>query len=441
MHRIYDSFARSPAALIFLWIAFILPRALMILLEITPTSDADFYFGRALEMAAGKGYNEVNGEPTAFWPPGWPMALSLAFRVTGTAIPPIYTVGLLNLLFGVITAWLTLDLGRRLFHSEAAGRTALLLLAIYPNNIAYYPLALTEVFYTMLLLAICWLLIARHSWLTVIAAGLLLGVATLVKAQTLVVVPLILGIEVFRSRYFWKAIPAATAKFVFLIAVAALVVAPWSMRNQREMGQFILVSTNGGLTLLTGNNDTTTGGYAPDDPLAKSVMDNKALSEMERDAEAARLGREWIMANPGRFVQLMPFKVAQLWLPDGEGQWGIEGGYANFEQHAAVARVLRWGNQIYYCLLLVGFAIAAIVMVRYRRRQEEPLIDWWLLPYGIAAYPTMIAMVFSGQSRFHYPVMPFVVMACGWLIAYAFQQSAARTKNRKLRNIGTVGAA
>jgi len=29
----------------------------------------------------------------------------------------------------------------------------------------------------------------------------------------------------------------------------------------------------------------------------------------------------------------------------------------------------------------------------------------------------MIAMVFSGQSRFHYPAMPFVAMAAGWLLA------------------------
>jgi len=46
-------------------------------------------------------------------------------------------------------------------------------------------------------------------------------------------------------------------------------------------------------------------------------------------------------------------------------------------------------------------------------RQGERVIDWWLLPYGIALYPSAIPMVFSGQSRFHYPVMPFVSHGCG----------------------------
>jgi hypothetical protein len=33
----------------------------------------------------------------------------------------------------------------------------------------------------------------------------------------------------------------------------------------------------------------------------------------------------------------------------------------------------------------------------------------------VAAYPTLVAAIIFGQSRFHYPVMPFVCLACGWL--------------------------
>ncbi len=56
-----------------------------------------------------------------------------------------------------------------------------------------------------------------------------------------------------------------------------------------------------------------------------------------------------------------------------------------------------------------------------RRRAGLRWIDWWLLPYGMVAYPTAIGLIFSGQSRFHYPVMPFVCMACGWLVAEALR--------------------
>jgi hypothetical protein len=54
-------------------------------------------------------------------------------------------------------------------------------------------------------------------------------------------------------------------------------------------------------------------------------------------------------------------------------------------------------------------------MTRRRRAERRRWIDWWLLPWGVAAYPTLVAAIIFGQSRFHYPVMPFVCLACGWL--------------------------
>ncbi|WP_255504531.1 hypothetical protein [Novosphingobium sp. EMRT-2] len=65
-------------------------------------------------------------------------------------------------------------------------------------------------------------------------------------------------------------------------------------------------------------------------------------------------------------------------------------------------------------------------MIELRRRARAGLrpIDWWVLPYGIALYPSAIAMVFSGQSRFHYPVMPFVCVTAGWLLARWFERRA-----------------
>lgn len=117
----------------------------------------------------------------------------------------------------------------------------------------------------------------------------------------------------------------------------------------------------------------------------------------------------WIKANPGRFVELIPLKLFRLWGPDGEGEWAYQG---------------------YYVLLLLGFVVAALVQLAQRWKAPERLgarlIGWWALPYGIAAYPSGIALVFSGQSRFHYPVMPFICLTCGWLMADWWAKRAAR---------------
>jgi hypothetical protein len=306
-----------------LWALFLLPRVGVLLVDVVPTSDAAWYFGRAAELAAGLGYLD-KGEPTAFWPPGWPLALSAVFRLTG---PSVLAVGLFNLACAAATAWFTLALGRRLFASEAAARTGLLLLAVYPNSIGYVPLALTEVFYTALLMAGCWLFVTRKSAWMLIPVGAIFGFATLVKAQTLVVVPVLFAIEWLRAPDIWRRMPALVLQGALVLAVAALTVLPWTVRNHQQVGHWVAVSANGGFTLLTGNNDSATGDYTPDDPTVAALMARPGLDEVARDAEARRLAMAWIEVHPGKFLALMPQKLARLWLPDGEAEWAYQGGH------------------------------------------------------------------------------------------------------------------
>ena len=433
MRRALDWICTTRGGLIAVWAAYLLPRLALCLLNVTPTSDADWYFHRAVELAAGKGYLSIHGAPTAYWPPGWPMAMGLAFRAFG---PGLMAIKLLNLAAMALTGWLVLDLGPRLFNARGAGRLGLLLLALYPNSIGYAPLGLTEVFYTALLLAGCWLLIARGDIVSLGMGGLVFGLATLVKAQTLVCVPLILAIWLVRDagkapafwRGIWRGLPLALGRFVLIIGFAALVVAPWSMRNSRVLGQPVLLSTNGGITLLTGNCDRCNGGFTPNDPVVKALDARTDLDEIAYDREAKRLGMEWIRTHPLRFVEMMPVKLFKLWGPDGESQWAYETGYAGFSAHAGLFHALRALNQLWYWSLLAGSALAAALMIRQRARTGQAWVDWWLLPYCIVAYLSAVAMVFSGQTRFHYPAMPLLCLACGWLLANWVEQGIRQDK-------------
>lgn len=437
--NLLDRFAGSSRALAAIWAVFIGLRLLMLLVPVAPSSDAEWYVLRAIGLAAGQGYLDNSGAPTAFWPAGWPMAMSVLFRMTG---PSLLALGLFNLASAILTGWLALRLGRRLFGSEAAARLGLLLFAIYPNAIGYVPLALTEVFYTALLLLGCWLVIARRpgaaGWPWLIAAGLVFGFATLVKAQTLVMVPLLFAIDWLRSPDPWRRLPGLVGQGALVLAVAALAVLPWTMRNHAQLGHWVAVSTNGGYTLLTGNNDSATGDYTPDDPTVAALMARQDLDEVTRDAEAKRLGVEWIARNPAAFVALAPRKLMRLWLPDGEAEWAYQAGAPSYARYEWLYRAVRLANQAYYALLMLSFAAALVVMTIRRRAEGRRWIDWWLLPWGVAAYPTLIALIFSGQSRFHYPVMPFVCLASGWLVAEVL---AARrvTRDRPLPR-GFAGA-
>ncbi|HUD28884.1 MAG TPA: glycosyltransferase family 39 protein [Novosphingobium sp.] len=416
-------FATDKSVLLGIWALYFALRAAVLLIDVAPTSDAEWYYLRAASLAAGQGYLDNAGHPTAFWPAGWPIVLSLAFSQFGTSL---VTLGLFNLASAMLIGMVTLALGRRLFGSEGAARAGLLLLAVYPNAIGYVPLALTEVFYTALLLAGCWVVVTRTNRWQLVSAGVLFGIATLVKAQTLVVVPLLFAIDWLRMGQVWKRLPGLLAEGLIVLALAVLTVLPWTIRNHTQLGHWVAVSTNGGYTLLTGNHDTATGDYTPDAPVVKELMTRPGLDEVTRDAEARRLGMAWITEHPDRFLKLAPKKLMRLWLPDGEAEWAYQGGAPGYARFELVYRAVRVLNQGYYALLMLAFAAAFFVMIARRRRDGQRWIGWWLLPYGIALYPTLICVVFSGQSRFHYPVMPWVCMTAGWLAMAALGRLGER---------------
>ena len=423
-----ERFGGDRSVLLMIWALYFALRAAVLLIDVVPTSDAEWYYTRAASLAAGQGYLDNAGQPTAFWPPGWPLVLSLVFSRFGTSL---VALGLFNLVSAMLIGVLTLALGRRLFGNEAAARAGLLLLAVYPNAIGYVPLALTEVFYTALLMAGCWTIVTRTRRWQLVGAGLIFGLATLVKAQTMVVIPLLFAIEWLRERDVWRRFPRLFGEGLAVLAVAFLAVLPWTIRNHQQIGHGVLVSTNGGYTLLTGNHDTATGDYTPDAPVVKELMARPGLDEVARDAEAKRLGLEWIEANPDKFLALAPKKLMRLWLPDGEAEWAYQGGAPGYPRFEALYRAVRYANQAYYGLLMLAFAAAFVAMLVKRRRDGQRWIGWWLLPYGIALYPTLICVVFSGQSRFHYPVMPFVCMSAGWLLVLLWNALAERGRGRR----------
>ncbi|MDW8148867.1 MAG: hypothetical protein RMJ48_21525 [Roseiflexaceae bacterium] len=85
----------------------------------------------------------------------------------------------------------------------------------------------------------------RQSLVGIIVAGVLFGLATLTRSQTLLALPVIAGWAAFAGRRsLWRAL-------VFL-AVAALVVTPWTVYNSRIYGGLIPVDTSGAFNLLIG---------------------------------------------------------------------------------------------------------------------------------------------------------------------------------------------
>lgn len=401
-----------PHFLFYCFVLHLLLRAAVIYLlpSAEPSSDAAWYFGKGVDLSAGLGYLR-DGEPTAFWPVGYPAFLGLLFYLFGPSLTVALTA---NLVLAGISFVLLYAMARRLSGDESVARLTVLLYALYPNAIGYSGLLLTETLFTTLLLLACWSYLRQTGYYGALLTGIAFGVATLVKTQTILIPLALIGFAFlfdvrhrFSSRLVLRGAIVVTAMLVTL--------APWSLRNYQVFGEFVLVSTNGGVSLLAGNNPAVLPDYRTDfvldHPLVHSTGHPDA-PEVEVNRSAKRLAVEWIQHNPDRFLALIPHKLWRLWAPDGESEWGYQDMGAFYDDHRAAFRAVRILNQGYYGLLILGAAVFPIVY--FKRGRDAP--SWIWLGYLLALYLSAISVVFSGQSRYHFPVMPFLIVNAAYVL-------------------------
>ncbi|HEX5183936.1 MAG TPA: hypothetical protein VFW19_12395 [Allosphingosinicella sp.] len=386
---------------------------LILLVPQPPASDGAFYFDRALGLVHGEGYSE-GGHPTAFWPVGYPGLLAATMLVFG---PSLLGPMLLNLAAAAAILWLILWFGRNVAGGEAAARIAGLLYALYPAHIAYAGAVMSETSYTALVMAAFALLVGRPRDVRfLLLSGLLFGAATLVRPQTMLFPAGAIAALLIVGSVGWR--DAARAAILVHLALAAVML-PWSLRNEKMLGQFVPVSTNGGVALLTGANDEATGDHFEwqDSPLWRASgipYDQRIVRQVELDRRFKAMAKDWIRAHPGRWAALGVRKSVMLWRKDSDGFWMLE--YAYPGAGAALIAV-QWANQLYYSvLLLLGaccFAAAAHGVLRGRDPGRMKLGLLLCMPL----FATLIAFAFTGQVRYHYPAMPFVIVAAGWTLA------------------------
>ena len=376
-------------ALRLIWVAFVHPPQV---------DDYDWYYDRAESIARGDGY-AVEGIPTAYWPPGYPGFLGIVFSVFGVSV---VAGQLLNILLSAATIYLGYVLCRQLFHSETAARITALILALHPNQVAYNSLLCSEIWFTFLFVAGAVALLAARERTGLIAlGGLSWGIATLTKPQFFFL-PAIFILIVFARR------KEALKLTAMIYATIALCLAPWCLRNYDTMGKFIL-STNGGFTLLQGNNPYATGTYlwlpemeammgdlqkAPDAPLE--------YDEVRRDKRAWQVAAHYMREHPWRTVAMWPKKVMYMYRSDVDGFFYSMG---TMDLSSKTMKLTYFGvrsiAELFYIGMLGLAAFAMWPLVRRRTRR------WWAAVASVL-YFTAIPVVFVAIARYHFPIVPWI---------------------------------
>jgi len=378
--------------------------------------DMTWYDLAALRLTQGALLRAPDGTPTAFWPPGYPLLLAATYSVFG---PQLLAAKLLNVALSVATCAFVFGLGARLFGARV-GLCAAAILALLPDHIWYAPLLLSEVTFTALIAALLWLFavwserrVEGPRWI-LFGAGV--GAAALVRgtASLFLVVPFAAWWIAER-----RLAPALWRTSLAAVGMAALI-APWTLRNALVMGAPIAIASSVGMSFLYTHNPEAEGTATLRHAHYRSerLRDLRALPQPEREVAEMRVGLreglDWMLANPGREIALVPARWLALFRHGHAGlEWSQPHGGAASDAEDEAPRALAGADahpalaaisDLTFTLLLAFAAIG--VPGTWRRGGAGALA----LPLSVAYVLFVHGVLFYGEPRYHAPLLPVLAL-------------------------------
>lgn len=239
----------------------------------------------------------------ALYPPAYPVLLAGWSALFGAGAVSLVVLASLT---DAAAAAVLASIGRAV-GAPRAGRRAGLMLLLWPAGWFDAPLAQKESLATLLVL-----LIAR-GWLASRPPAAAIGAAAGLLALTQPGWAPLAGLLALLQ---WRRLGMRqlAAALAVMGATAALVMAPWWLRNAWRLGAFVPLTSAGGLSLWIGNHEGASGVWEVQ-PRAWH-----GLGELRYAARAATEAKAWIAAHPLSFAWL---SLAKLLRATGPGEFAL----------------------------------------------------------------------------------------------------------------------
>ncbi|MSQ85073.1 MAG: hypothetical protein EXR77_19730 [Myxococcales bacterium] len=394
--------SRQPAWLLPLVVAFGVRLLWIVVAQTKPMSDFQEYCDLGIHLAQ-TGVFGLAG-PSAYRPPALPAVLAV-FHLLGLPLP--LATGVFHALLGAVAVPAVHFLAGRLAtadddpqqlppRAQSAALLAAWLWALWPSQVLGSVIVATEPLFTVVLLwslVFCLRALAQPKfgralgW--AIAAGIGFGLAGYVRSHALVVPWLWAGLLVLHGRAGWRRLP----KLAVVCACSVLVLVPWGLRNQRQVGQFLITTTSSAMTLVYGNHPKATGRYGAID------FEVPGNTELEVFHNANRMGQAWITDNPAQFVALIPKKwLALLALDTDEASFALRD-----------PPLLAWRPAAFAVCTLAWIVAKALAFAAVWRRRSPLNTDGLMACTAVLWTWLLIHALFHGQFRYHAAWVPVVL--------------------------------
>jgi len=389
-------------------------------------ADGRDYDGHAVSIAQGNGYSASYAlRPTAFRPPGFTYLLGGVYWVAGVeraAAPErVIVARRAQVVIGTVLV-ATIGLVAALLWGPVVALVAMGLAAVYVPLVTMSGTVMTEPLFAVFMLGCLAAAImhrrSAHRWRWALVAGVLAGLAILTRANAaILLLPLALVAWDRRPRWSLRALGPPVA----LVAVAVLIVSPWTIRNARTLHHFVPVSTQlGSLLAGTYNDDARTDKNHPASwrsvrhiaAYRDLVGDIAHTDEAVLDKQLRRRAERYALDHPG-YVVTVPFWTTLRALDLDGFDWA---------RHTArtVSIDGRWADRGIYCFWL--FALLAVVGAFTRTARRAP---WYVWSFPALMYLSVVFFVIE-TPRYRTPLDPFIVMLAALAVVAAGRRVAAR---------------
>ncbi len=381
----------------------------ILIFDPAPKADSYYFYSSAVSIAEGNGYM-MFGRQTAYWPVGYPAVLGITFYLFGKSL---FAAKILNIILNLGILFTSYRLAKLLFGSKQVARSALLILAFYPNHIPYAAVLLTEPLFTFLLLSAMIFIINDTAKWNIFLGGLFFGLAILIKPQV-IFLPLYLILIGIRG-YWRKGLPGKQIiRYGLIYLLSFVTLMPWLIRNYNLFGAFPVLANNGGVNLLIGNNPDTHGGFMDVRGAGYAELEKfyggTAREEYEQDVVNRSRAINYILENPGKTLLRMPVKFWKLYAAGAEGAGtNLVGMDERETTKRSFLKVYQYFSQLPYMVLMILFVLSIISCLR-KLKVHQKIEFKQQVGFGIIVYFTIIALIFFAGSRFHFPVIPFIAM-------------------------------
>jgi hypothetical protein len=240
---------------------------------------------------------------------------------------------------------------------------------------------------SLAVLEMAYCLVERPTAGRAVVLGVCLGLAVLLRQAILLFIPLLFDWLWWQGRARLRC-----HHYLATLAVVATLVAPWTARNYRVYGRFLLLNSNAGYAFYSSNNPALGDAWSTENSVAPVPPELVGRNEAELDSALMRRGISFILADPSRYALLTLNKTRE---------------YLKFWPSADSSLVSNLQRPLSFGLLL-PLTLYGLYLSRARTRA-------WALPLLFFASTAVIYLLSWPTARYRVPtdacLMPLAALA------------------------------